>query len=147
MRSHPLAATPFGWVDLSGCMQVNGGFEAEADVGPMITPEAKARCEQLIQAGIDQVGPLDGIYVGCVGRYHDVCVAKYQGVCGVPSGGATQQQGGLSSARSGVPTCGVPKLGGVTQQQGELAAAVCIARQADAMQACQGFRDHSLPRG
>lgn len=36
-------------------LQVNGGFEADADVGPMITPEAKARCEQLIQAGIDQV--------------------------------------------------------------------------------------------
>lgn len=36
--------------------QVNGGFEADADVGPMITPEAKARCEQLIQSGIDQVG-------------------------------------------------------------------------------------------
>jgi len=35
--------------------QVNGGFEAGADVGPLITPEAKARCEQLIQAGIDQV--------------------------------------------------------------------------------------------
>lgn len=52
-------------------MQVNGGFEAEADVGPMITPEAKARCEQLIQAGIDQVGPRDSraSYVGGVGRY------------------------------------------------------------------------------
>lgn len=50
-------------------MQVNGGFEPEADVGPMITPEAKARCEQLIQAGIDQVGPRDSSYVGCVGRY------------------------------------------------------------------------------
>lgn len=35
---------------------MNGGFEADADVGPMITPEAKARCEQLIQSGIDQVG-------------------------------------------------------------------------------------------
>lgn len=34
---------------------MNGGFEADADVGPMITPEAKARCEQLIQSGIDQV--------------------------------------------------------------------------------------------
>jgi len=39
-------------------VQVNGGFEADADVGPMITPEAKTRCEQLIQAGIDQVGRL-----------------------------------------------------------------------------------------
>jgi delta 1-pyrroline-5-carboxylate dehydrogenase len=34
---------------------VNGGFEPDADVGPVITPEAKKRCEQLIQAGIDQV--------------------------------------------------------------------------------------------
>lgn len=35
-------------------LQVNGGFEADADVGPLITPQAKARCEQLIQSGIDQ---------------------------------------------------------------------------------------------
>lgn len=36
-------------------VQVNGGFEPDADVGPVITPEAKARCEKLIQSGIDQV--------------------------------------------------------------------------------------------
>lgn len=35
-------------------LKVNGGFEPDADVGPVITPEAKKRCEQLIQAGIDQ---------------------------------------------------------------------------------------------
>jgi hypothetical protein len=36
-------------------LQVNGGMEPDADVGPMITPEAKQRAEALIQAGIDQV--------------------------------------------------------------------------------------------
>jgi malonate-semialdehyde dehydrogenase (acetylating)/methylmalonate-semialdehyde dehydrogenase len=35
-------------------VQVNGGMEPDADVGPMITPEAKQRAEALIQAGIDQ---------------------------------------------------------------------------------------------
>lgn len=32
--------------------QVNAGWETDADVGPMISPEAKARCEQLIKGGI-----------------------------------------------------------------------------------------------
>jgi malonate-semialdehyde dehydrogenase (acetylating)/methylmalonate-semialdehyde dehydrogenase len=36
-------------------MQVNGGMEPDADVGPMITPEAKQRAEALIQSAIDQV--------------------------------------------------------------------------------------------
>lgn len=44
-----------GFACLSACVQVNGGFEPDADVGPLITPEAKKRCEELIQAGIDQV--------------------------------------------------------------------------------------------
>lgn len=30
-------------------------MEPDADVGPVISPEAKARCEKLIQSGIDQV--------------------------------------------------------------------------------------------
>jgi acyl-CoA reductase-like NAD-dependent aldehyde dehydrogenase len=30
-------------------------MEPDADVGPMITPEAKQRAEALIQEGIDQV--------------------------------------------------------------------------------------------
>ncbi|KAJ0398523.1 hypothetical protein ATCC90586_009973 [Pythium insidiosum] len=34
--------------------KVNGGLEAGTDVGPLITKEAKARVEQLIQAGVDQ---------------------------------------------------------------------------------------------
>jgi len=34
--------------------QVNAGWEADADVGPMISREAKARCERLIQSGIDE---------------------------------------------------------------------------------------------
>lgn len=39
--------------------QMNAGFEADCDVGPMISPEAKARCERLIQAGIDQGATCD----------------------------------------------------------------------------------------
>eukprot|EP00879_Flechtneria_rotunda_P000420 GHRR01000514.1.p1 GENE.GHRR01000514.1~~GHRR01000514.1.p1 ORF type:complete len:535 (+),score=119.48 GHRR01000514.1:75-1679(+) len=35
-------------------LKVNGGFEPDADVGPMITSDAKARCEKLIQSGMDQ---------------------------------------------------------------------------------------------
>eukprot|EP00882_Tetradesmus_deserticola_P001537 GHRQ01001659.1.p1 GENE.GHRQ01001659.1~~GHRQ01001659.1.p1 ORF type:complete len:535 (+),score=220.22 GHRQ01001659.1:200-1804(+) len=35
-------------------LKVNGGMEPDADVGPMITPQAKQRAEALIQAGIDQ---------------------------------------------------------------------------------------------
>ena len=35
-------------------LKVTSGFEPDADLGPMITPEAKARCESLIQSGIDQ---------------------------------------------------------------------------------------------
>jgi malonate-semialdehyde dehydrogenase (acetylating)/methylmalonate-semialdehyde dehydrogenase len=33
---------------------VNGGMEPGADVCPMISPAAKARCEKLIQSGVDQ---------------------------------------------------------------------------------------------
>lgn len=36
----------------SASAQVNAGCEADADVGPMISPEAKARCERLIGSGI-----------------------------------------------------------------------------------------------
>jgi hypothetical protein len=50
-----LVAFSLRWLVVCALLQVNGGFEADADVGPMITPEAKARCEQLIQASIDQV--------------------------------------------------------------------------------------------
>lgn len=35
-------------------MTVNGGLEPGTDVGPLITQQAKARVEQLIQAGVDQ---------------------------------------------------------------------------------------------
>lgn len=33
-------------------LKVSGGFEPDADLGPMITPEAKTRCEALIQSGL-----------------------------------------------------------------------------------------------
>ncbi len=33
--------------------QVNAGVEPHADVGPLISRDAKERCERLIQAGID----------------------------------------------------------------------------------------------
>ena len=35
-------------------LKVTSGFHPEADLGPMITPEAKLRCESLIQSGIDE---------------------------------------------------------------------------------------------
>ncbi|KAJ1666046.1 hypothetical protein IW140_005856 [Coemansia sp. RSA 1813] len=35
-------------------LKVNGGFEADADLGPMISPEALARAEALIQSAADQ---------------------------------------------------------------------------------------------
>lgn len=63
-------------------VQVNGGFEPDADVGPMITPEAKARCEQLIQSGIDQVGTYQASTQSsaprCVRLLSPFCAAHYQ---------------------------------------------------------------------
>ena len=35
-------------------LKVSSGFEPDADLGPLITPQAKSRCESLIQSGIDQ---------------------------------------------------------------------------------------------
>jgi len=35
--------------------QVSAGHEEGAEVGPLISPEAKARVERLIQSGADQV--------------------------------------------------------------------------------------------
>lgn len=35
-------------------LTINGGFEADADLGPVISPAAKARCEALIQSAIDE---------------------------------------------------------------------------------------------
>ncbi|KAI8873631.1 Methylmalonate-semialdehyde dehydrogenase [Ramicandelaber brevisporus] len=35
-------------------LKVSGGFEPNTDVGPLITPQAKARVEELIQSGVDQ---------------------------------------------------------------------------------------------
>jgi malonate-semialdehyde dehydrogenase (acetylating)/methylmalonate-semialdehyde dehydrogenase len=32
-------------------LKVSGGFEPDADLGPMISPQAKQRCEELIQSG------------------------------------------------------------------------------------------------
>lgn len=36
-------------------LKVNAGHEAGADIGPLISPEAKARVERLIGSGVDQV--------------------------------------------------------------------------------------------
>jgi len=36
-------------------LQVSAGHEEGAEVGPLISPEAKARVERLIQSGADQV--------------------------------------------------------------------------------------------
>jgi len=35
-------------------LKVDGGFEEGADLGPLITPQAKARVEKLIQSGVDE---------------------------------------------------------------------------------------------
>jgi len=35
-------------------LNVNGGFEPGADLGPVISPQAKARIESLIQSGVDE---------------------------------------------------------------------------------------------
>ncbi|PIA17187.1 Methylmalonate-semialdehyde dehydrogenase [Coemansia reversa NRRL 1564] len=35
-------------------LRVNGGFESDADLGPMISPEALARAEHLVQSAIDE---------------------------------------------------------------------------------------------
>lgn len=51
-------------------LKVTGGFEPDADVGPMITMEARKRCEDLIQSGVEEGATLllDG---------RDVHVPKY----------------------------------------------------------------------
>ena len=36
--------------------QVSAGWEAGADVGPVISPQAKQRIERLIDSGVKQVG-------------------------------------------------------------------------------------------
>jgi malonate-semialdehyde dehydrogenase (acetylating) / methylmalonate-semialdehyde dehydrogenase len=41
-------------VERARTLKVDGGFEEGADLGPLITPQAKARVERLIQSGIDQ---------------------------------------------------------------------------------------------
>lgn len=46
-------------------MSVNGGFEPNTDVGPLISPDAKKRVEFLIEEGIKAGAkcPLDGRHV------------------------------------------------------------------------------------
>ncbi|KAJ2394673.1 hypothetical protein GGI23_004598 [Coemansia sp. RSA 2559] len=51
-------------------LKVNGGFEADADLGPMISPEALARAKALIQAAADE-----GASVALDGR--GISVPKY----------------------------------------------------------------------
>lgn len=41
-------------VERAKTLKVTGGFEPDADLGPLITPEAKKRVEELIQSGIDE---------------------------------------------------------------------------------------------
>lgn len=41
-------------VEKSKHLNVNAGFEEGADLGPVISPEAKARVEALIQSGVDE---------------------------------------------------------------------------------------------
>ncbi|KAJ3188007.1 hypothetical protein HDU85_006400 [Gaertneriomyces sp. JEL0708] len=41
-------------VERAKALKTSGGFEEGADLGPMITPEAKNRCLELIQSGIDE---------------------------------------------------------------------------------------------
>jgi len=40
-------------VERAKLLKVNGGFEADADLGPVISPQSKARIEGLIQSGVD----------------------------------------------------------------------------------------------
>jgi len=41
-------------VELAKKLKVDGGFEPGADLGPLITPQAKERVERLIQSGVDE---------------------------------------------------------------------------------------------
>ncbi|KAK7409229.1 aldehyde dehydrogenase (NADP(+)) ald6 [Neonectria punicea] len=41
-------------VDNAKTLQVNGGFEADADLGPVISPQSKARIEELIASAEDE---------------------------------------------------------------------------------------------
>ena len=47
-----------GWLDdlvqRAKALKVDGGFEEGADLGPLITPQAKQRVERLIQSGVDE---------------------------------------------------------------------------------------------
>ncbi|KAF8424584.1 Aldehyde/histidinol dehydrogenase [Tirmania nivea] len=41
-------------VERAKLLKVNGGFEEGADLGPVISPQSKARIEDLIQSGVDE---------------------------------------------------------------------------------------------
>jgi malonate-semialdehyde dehydrogenase (acetylating) / methylmalonate-semialdehyde dehydrogenase len=41
-------------VERAGRLKVTGGLEPDADIGPLISPDAKERVEHLIQVGADQ---------------------------------------------------------------------------------------------
>lgn len=41
-------------VERAKALKVNGGFEADADLGPVISPQSLARIEGLIQSGVDE---------------------------------------------------------------------------------------------
>jgi malonate-semialdehyde dehydrogenase (acetylating) / methylmalonate-semialdehyde dehydrogenase len=41
-------------VERAKALKVDGGFEEGADLGPLITPQAKERVERLIQSGADE---------------------------------------------------------------------------------------------
>ncbi|KAJ3152982.1 hypothetical protein HDU86_005438 [Geranomyces michiganensis] len=54
-------------------LKVSGGFEKDADLGPMITPQAKQRCHDLIQSGVDEGATLvlDGRGVKVADKYKE----------------------------------------------------------------------------
>jgi malonate-semialdehyde dehydrogenase (acetylating) / methylmalonate-semialdehyde dehydrogenase len=41
-------------VERAKALKVNGGFEPDADLGPVISPQSLARIEGLVQSGVDE---------------------------------------------------------------------------------------------
>ena len=70
--------------------QVNAGYEDGADVGPLISPEAKARVERLIQSGVDQVqrssGSCSACVFGAIGSFGTVLLVGFIGLSSVTTG-------------------------------------------------------------
>lgn len=62
----PLSETVLAW------LQLNAGWEADVDVGPMISREAKARAEKLIQKGVEQGAQVSSIPMRLIQSPHSV---------------------------------------------------------------------------